>query len=158
MGEILTILPFQNTLSTFRVSGATLLAALENGVSQVEEGAGRFPQVSGVQFSFDPKRPGGERVKTLVINGKTGPVVLMKDFQKTPAVDKTYLLATCAFLAKGGDGYPALKNIVHRFEKYEQDLVVSGLKKDSPLQLMDPPPQRDTRIQNLLFREDTILK
>ena len=39
MGEILTILPFQNTLSTFRFSGATFLAALENGVSQVEEGA-----------------------------------------------------------------------------------------------------------------------
>ena len=36
MGEVLTVLPFQNTLSTFQVKGATLLEALENGVSQVE--------------------------------------------------------------------------------------------------------------------------
>jgi 5'-nucleotidase len=48
MGEVLAVLPFQNTLSTFFVSGATILAALENGVSQVEEGSGRFPQVAGL--------------------------------------------------------------------------------------------------------------
>jgi 5'-nucleotidase / UDP-sugar diphosphatase len=42
MGEVLTVLPFQNTLRHLQVSGATVLAALENGVSQVEDGAGRF--------------------------------------------------------------------------------------------------------------------
>ena len=51
MGEVLTVLPFQNTLSTFQVKGATLLEALENGVSQVEEGAGRFPQVAGMHLT-----------------------------------------------------------------------------------------------------------
>ncbi len=151
---------FNNEMVMAKVTGAEFIDWVEFGVANYEIGvtAGRFPQVAGVQFSFDPKRPGGERVKTLVIHGKAGPIVLMKDFQKTLAADKTYLLATCAFLAKGGDGYPALKNIIHRFAKYEQDLVVSGLKKNSPLQLTDPPPQGDTRIQNLLFREDTILK
>jgi 5'-nucleotidase/UDP-sugar diphosphatase len=53
IAEILTALPFQNTLSTFQVKGATLVAALENGVSQVEEGAGRFPQVAGMRYTFD---------------------------------------------------------------------------------------------------------
>ena len=52
-GEVLTVLPFQNTLSTFQVSGAVLVEALENGVSQVEEGAGRFPQVAGMKYTFD---------------------------------------------------------------------------------------------------------
>jgi 5'-nucleotidase len=33
MGEVLTVLPFQNTLSTFEVTGETIVAALENGVS-----------------------------------------------------------------------------------------------------------------------------
>ena len=61
MGEVLTVLPFQNTLSTFRVTGATLIAALENGVSNVEEGAGRFPQVAGMTFGFDPSAPAGAR-------------------------------------------------------------------------------------------------
>ena len=37
MGKILTVLPFQNTLATFRISGQGLIDALENGVSQVKE-------------------------------------------------------------------------------------------------------------------------
>ena len=53
MGEVLTVLPFQNTLATFQISGKDVVAALENGVSQIEEGAGRFPQVAGLKYSFD---------------------------------------------------------------------------------------------------------
>jgi 5'-nucleotidase len=37
MGEVFTVLPFQNTLSTFQIDGAGVIAALENGVSQIEE-------------------------------------------------------------------------------------------------------------------------
>ena len=48
MGEVLTVLPFQNTLSTFFVSGQTVIDALENGVSQVEEVKGRSPLVAGL--------------------------------------------------------------------------------------------------------------
>jgi 5'-nucleotidase/UDP-sugar diphosphatase len=51
MGEVFTVLPFQNTLATFQLTGAGVIAALENGVSQVEEGAGRFPQVSGLRYT-----------------------------------------------------------------------------------------------------------
>ncbi len=50
MREALTVLPFQNTLSTFEVSGATLLSALANGVSQLEEGTGRFPHFAGFKL------------------------------------------------------------------------------------------------------------
>ena len=63
MGEVLTVLPFQNTLSTFEVSGATFVEALENGVSQVEEGAGRFPQVAGRDLSPSiPQAEAGSRI------------------------------------------------------------------------------------------------
>ena len=55
MGDVLAVLPFQNTLSTFNITGAGIVAALENGVSQVEEGGGRFPQVAGLRFTWDPK-------------------------------------------------------------------------------------------------------
>jgi 5'-nucleotidase len=48
-GEVLTVLPFSNTLATFQISGADLVASLENGVSQIEEVAGRFPQVAGLK-------------------------------------------------------------------------------------------------------------
>ena len=64
MGEVLTVLPFQNTLSTFQAKGSTIVAALENGVSQVEEGAGRFAQVAGLKYTFDPAAEPGSRVRT----------------------------------------------------------------------------------------------
>ena len=48
MGEVLTVLPFQNTLATFQLKGSDVIAALENGVSQVEDVKGRFPQVAGI--------------------------------------------------------------------------------------------------------------
>ncbi len=47
MGEVLTVLPFQNTLSTFQVSGQTMLDALENGVSQIEDVRGPVPAGGG---------------------------------------------------------------------------------------------------------------
>ena len=53
MGEVLTVLPFQNTLATFQISGKDIVASLEAGVSEIEEVKGRFPQVAGLKYSFD---------------------------------------------------------------------------------------------------------
>lgn len=91
------VLPFPNTLVILDVKGSELKAALENGVSQVETGAGRFPQVSGVTFQWDPSKPAGERVS----NVKVGGVELDPD--------KTYKLVTNDFVASGGDGYEMFK-------------------------------------------------
>ena len=38
------------------------MAALENGVSQWPKLEGRFPQVSGLTFAFDPDQPNGQRI------------------------------------------------------------------------------------------------
>ena len=70
MGEVLTVLPFQNTLSTCEISGAVLLAALENGVSQIEEVAGRFPQVAGMRYTVDRAAEIGTRVSAVQIAGQ----------------------------------------------------------------------------------------
>ena len=68
MGEVLTVLPFQNTLATFQISGKDLVAGLENGVSQVEDGGGRFPQVAGLKYSFDKSvAPNAGRVKSVEV-------------------------------------------------------------------------------------------
>src|SRR6056300_459886 len=68
MGEVLTVLPFQNTLSTFRVSGQTVIDALENGVSQIEEVKGRFPQVAGLTFTFDASvAPNEGRIRSVMV-------------------------------------------------------------------------------------------
>lgn len=96
-GEVLTVLPFQNTLSTFEVSGATLVEALENGVSQIEDGAGRFPQVAGLKFTFDASKPVGERISEVMIAEGDG-------FAPIDA-DKTYGVVSNDYVRNGGDGY-----------------------------------------------------
>lgn len=89
-------LPYANQVSVLSVSGATLLEALENGVSEVERDAGRFPQVSGFRYSFDPSAPAGSRIRTVTVAGEP----------LDPA--RMYSLATNEFLARGGDGYESL--------------------------------------------------
>ena len=69
MGEVLAVLPFQNTLSTFQVTGAALVEALENGVSQIDEVAGRFPQVAGMTFTVDPSADAGSRISDVTVSG-----------------------------------------------------------------------------------------
>ncbi len=98
MGEVLTILPFQNTLSTFEISGEGVVAALENGVSQVEEVKGRFPQVAGLKFSWDPSvAPNEGRVQEVMVAEGDGYVAI------DPA--KTYVVVTNNYVRNGGDGY-----------------------------------------------------
>jgi 5'-nucleotidase/UDP-sugar diphosphatase len=97
MGDIVTVLPFQNTLSTFETTGEVIVDALENGVSQWEDGAGRFTQVSGLQYSFDSAQPVGSRISdVMVMSGDAwGPI--------DPAA--TYGVVTNNYMRNGGDGY-----------------------------------------------------
>lgn len=97
MGEVLSVLPFQNTLATFQVDGATVVAALENGASQVEDGAGRFLQVAGLKYTFDPAQPAGSRVSDVMVNdgGTWGPI--------DPA--KVYGVVSNNYVRGGGDGF-----------------------------------------------------
>ena len=57
--DVFTELPFGNKTTVTEITGADLLAGLENGFSQVEQGAGRFPQISGLTWSppISPRRP-----------------------------------------------------------------------------------------------------
>ena len=101
-GEVITVLPFQNTLATFEATGADIVKALENGVSQIDQGAGRFPQVAGLKFSFDQSKPVGGRVSE----------VQVKEGDSFAPIDqaKTYKLATNNFMRAGGDGYSIFKD------------------------------------------------
>src|ERR1041385_7269741 len=98
--DLLSILPFKNKLVKIEVTGATLRAALEHGVSRSAEDAepGGFPQVSGVEFSFDATRAPGARLVDVKVNG-------------LPLDDaKKYTLTTTTFIAvDGGDGYSMFK-------------------------------------------------
>jgi 2',3'-cyclic-nucleotide 2'-phosphodiesterase (5'-nucleotidase family) len=93
--DILTELPFGNKTVMVALTGKQVLAALENGFSQIEDGAGRFPQVSGLKIEADPKAPKGKRVLSVMVDGKA----------LDPAA--TYKVATNDYMLGGGDGYTA---------------------------------------------------
>ena len=95
--DILSELPFGNVVVKLELTGAQVWEALENGVSQVESNAGRFPQVSGVSFIYNPKAKAGSRV----ISVKVGNNPLNKS--------GTYTVATNNYAAGGGDGYSVFK-------------------------------------------------
>ena len=104
MGEVLTVLPFQNTLSTFEVTGQTLIDALENGVSQIEEGAGRFPQVAGMSYAFDASAPAGERVSDVMVGGE--PI----------DPEATYMAVSNNYVRNGGDGYEMFEDAANAYD------------------------------------------
>ncbi|MCP3140422.1 bifunctional metallophosphatase/5'-nucleotidase [Pyxidicoccus xibeiensis] len=99
--DLHSILPYADQLVVVEVKGAVLKAALENGVSLSREDSkpGRFPQVSGLRFTFNPTRPAGDRVVDVKVAGKA------------LDAEATYKLATLSFLASGKDGYEMLKGL-----------------------------------------------
>ncbi len=123
LGEIMTILPFQNTMSTFKVTGKQLLAAIENGVSQVEDGSGRFPQVSGMRFSFDASKPANERVTSIEIEESNGTFSALNLYG-------TYGMVSNNFIRAGGDGYKMFRSAtdIYDFGPDLADVVVDYIK------------------------------
>lgn len=94
--DILTELPFGNVTVITELPGSQILLALENGVSRVEDGAGRFPQVSGLSYAFDASAEKGARVSEVMVGGAA------------LEADKLYTVAVNDYILGGGDGYDAL--------------------------------------------------
>lgn len=99
MRDLITVLPLMDPMVVLKCSGYQVWKALENGVSQYPRLDGRFPQVSGVSFMFDPEKPPGERIDPK--NIKVG--------FETLDLNQTYFVATKKYCALGRDGYEALK-------------------------------------------------
>lgn len=108
--DVYSVLPFDNYIVAIKLTGQQILGALEHGVSGIEEGEGRFPQVSGLSFRYSPSGKKGNRIKEVLIAGQ--PI----------DVSKEYSVATNDFLAAGGDGYKAFGEAV----KSSRDFAVIG--------------------------------
>lgn len=95
--DIVDTFPFEDPVVVIRVTGQAIREALENGVSKYPEPYVGFPQVSNIQFSFDPKADPGNRIETIRLNGET------------LDEDRRYTIATRALLAFGSRGYKSFK-------------------------------------------------
>ena len=98
-GKILEIMPFSNPVKKVEIDGKAIRAMLEHSVFAYPEEFGSFLSVSGINFSFDPSQPVGQRVQDIFINGE----ILDEN--------KIYTMAANDFLLTGGDDYTMLKKL-----------------------------------------------
>jgi 5'-nucleotidase len=140
LGDAFTVFPFGNQIATTVVTGANLWKALENGVGGNFPGDGRFPQVSGLKFSFDASKPIGSRIVEVT---KLDGTAIAKD-------SKEYTLTTLDFLIYGGDGY---LNVFSPSQAKVQgallDVFVDALKADLAAKKVTQVPAADGRIKKV---------
>jgi YVTN family beta-propeller protein len=178
--DIETALAFNNALVIVQSSAAGLLALLEHGVANAGTTSGRFPQVGGLSFSYDTSLPAGDRILSLAILGEDGmpALALVRDGALVVPPETPINIATLNFLAGGGDGYPFAAARVpgttdvalfapgstpgYDVPGYEQNALAEYLATffatpDAGFGAADTGRDGDTRIQDLAFREDTVL-
>ncbi|MEM7753228.1 MAG: bifunctional metallophosphatase/5'-nucleotidase [Pseudomonadota bacterium] len=109
-GEVLTVLPFQNTLSTFQVTGATIKDALENAVLQYDDpdATGRFAQVAGMKYTITKSAEFGSRISDIMV--AEGDAFVPLD------PEKVYGVVSNNFIRKGGDGYDMFVNADNAYD------------------------------------------
>jgi len=168
--DILNIFPFEDPCIVTKLTGKLIWETLENGVSLVPKLDGRFPQISGMRFVYDPSQEPGKRVTEVYVQGH--PIDL----------NRTYTVGTRSFLTLGRDGYTALAQgeiirpdenchmcstllrnffwaiqVVNRLheKKLKQDLISSTVKRfnlDGLVQAAEPiriAPQVEGRIMTV---------
>jgi 5'-nucleotidase len=140
LGDALTVYPFGNQVATTVVTGANLWKALENGVGGNYPADGRFPQVSGLKFSFDSSKPIGSRIVEVT---KLDGTAIAKD-------SKEYTLTTLDYIIYGGDGYvdvfsPAKAKVFGAL----LDVFVDALKADMAAGKVTQVPALDGRVKKV---------
>jgi 5'-nucleotidase len=140
LGDALTVYPFGNQVATTVVTGANLWKALENGVGGAYPADGRFPQVSGLKFSFDSSKPIGSRIVSVT---KLDGTEIAKD-------SKEYTLTTLDYIIYGGDGYvdvfsPSKAKVYGAL----LDVFVDALKADKAAGKVTQVPALDGRVKKV---------
>lgn len=116
--DIVNALSFNNALSLLTLTKSEIFDLLNHAVSDI--GGGRFGQVSGIRYSFDPDLPEERRIVNAVIEDADGNLIeqIVSDGDIVGDPTATYRVVTLNFLADpnfspedgsyigGGDGYP----------------------------------------------------
>ena len=138
-GDVLTVFPFTNFAVTLEVKGSVIKDALEHGLSEAPNSAGKFPQIGGMVVKYDATKPAGQRVSEITIKGEA----------YDP--EKTYTLVTNDFMAIGGDGYEMLKDQT-KLAEYEliSEIFENAIKEGGTI-----APENDNRLSPVRAQVDT---
>ena len=140
LGDALTVYPFGNQVATTIVTGENLWKALEIGVGGNYGSEGRFPQISGFKFTFDPTKAAGSRIVSVTKNDGTE---IAKD-------QTVYTLTTLDYIVYGGDQYvnvfsPSKAKVMGAL----LDIFVDALKADLAAGVVTQVPALDGRIKKV---------
>ena len=130
MGDVMTVLPFQNALATFKLSGKDIVASLEHGVSKLDEDKGQFPQVAGLKFDLDTSKPVGSRVSNVMVADGDS------DGYDPIEPNKLYGVVSNDFMRNGGDGYVLFRDNatdVYDFGPNLEQAVADYISMNSPM-------------------------
>lgn len=123
--EVLTVLPFGNTVCTVRLTGAELSDYL-SAVLSLPADTGGFAQVAGISAQVQDGA-----LTQLKINGRA------------LAEEGVYTVGINSYIAMGGDGYPVLKAHPTFYDTgyVAADVLSTYLGKHSPLKIADYAPR-----------------
>ena len=126
---VFSMLPFANFLSVVEnIPADQFKTILENAVSRVEFSDGRFAQVAGFKFVYNPALPAGSRVVSATLSDGTAIIANGAVVEGAPSIS----IATIDFLARGGDEYPyngaAFTSLGITYQQALSNYIVSNLE------------------------------
>ncbi|XP_019644883.1 PREDICTED: 5'-nucleotidase-like [Branchiostoma belcheri] len=131
--DVLTVLPFQNTIDIIVISGDILFEMFEHSVSSMPS-AGRFLQVSGILVTYDISQPVGQRVARLEARCSECAIPQYEPVER----GRRYKLLINAFMVGGGDGYSMLAENIPDSDReqigyLDSEMLLDYLKDASPI-------------------------
>ena len=151
---VLNVLPYSNDIVIARLSGQTVLDALEFGCRNMPVKSGGFPQVSGMEFTVDTTAESSvqsdENENFVGVSGTRRVLDVLID-GKPLNPERMYTIATTSFLIGGGDGYKMFADhaeVIGTTQKVDNILLADYIEKN--LSGTIPPSYRQgTRIHEI---------
>lgn len=135
MNSAFTLLPFTNVLVELDITGAEVVAAVEDAVDNhivnPSSGTGSHPYAAGMRWDLNMSKAKGQRITNVQVRNK--PTGAWSPINLT----KTYVLVTNDYIASGKDGYTSLGKVfsagryVNTYLLYTQSFVDYVLAKSS---------------------------
>ncbi|ESP03128.1 hypothetical protein LOTGIDRAFT_82528, partial [Lottia gigantea] len=135
--DVLTTLPFRNTISLIDLKGDVLVEVLEHSVGSLspdksDDLKGRFLQFSGLRVKYNLYKSAGNRVVDVKVLCTECRIPTFEELD----LNKYYRVILGDYIAGGGDGYEMIKNKgINYLDKGDVDNAVFNdyLKKYSPI-------------------------